>query len=292
MSSLIPLLLVSFSLTAVPEAEDYFKITVVDQDTGGGVPLVELRTVNNIRFYTDSAGVVAFYEPGLMNTRVFFHVKSHGYEFKKDKFEYAGTRIAITPGGSVELKIKRTNIAQRIYRMTGAGIYRDSVLVGDLPPTQQPLLNAQVLGSDSVVNAVSRDKIYWFWGDTNRPSYPLGTFHVPGAISELPASGGLDPDVGVNLNYFIGKEGFVKPTAQLPGKGPTWINGLVNVKGSQGKECLLAMYVKIKPPLTTYERGIIEFNDQTQQFGSQIKIPLDAPLYPTGHPLKHSENGV
>ena len=44
---------------------------------------MELQTTNNIRHYTDSHGVVAFHEPGLMNRRVFFAVKSHGYEFPK-----------------------------------------------------------------------------------------------------------------------------------------------------------------------------------------------------------------
>lgn len=46
---------------------DYFKIQVVDRQSGRGVPLVELRTVNNIRCFTDSNGIVAFYEPGLMD---------------------------------------------------------------------------------------------------------------------------------------------------------------------------------------------------------------------------------
>src|SRR5262249_29623902 len=67
-----------------PQASKYFKITVVDEDTGRGVPLVELRTVNNITLYTDSNGVAAFHEPGLMDQTVFFHVKSHGYEYPKD----------------------------------------------------------------------------------------------------------------------------------------------------------------------------------------------------------------
>ncbi|MHC4559345.1 MAG: hypothetical protein ACYTFW_22820, partial [Planctomycetota bacterium] len=44
----------------------YFKIQVEDRQTGRGVPLVELRTVNNIRYFTDSNGIVAFFEPGLM----------------------------------------------------------------------------------------------------------------------------------------------------------------------------------------------------------------------------------
>ena len=52
--------------------QDYFRINVVDSKTGRGVPLVELKTVNDIRYYTDSAGTVAFHEPGLMNQTVFF----------------------------------------------------------------------------------------------------------------------------------------------------------------------------------------------------------------------------
>src|SRR5262249_47777809 len=149
-----------------------FAITVVDEETGRGVPLVELQTVNNIRYYTDSNGVVAFDEPGLMNQTVFFHIKSHGYEFPKDGFGYRGQALAVAPGGKAELKIKRLNVAERLYRMTGAGIYRDSLLVGRAVPTRQPVLNGQVLGSDSVVNTLYRGKIYWFWGDTNRPGYP------------------------------------------------------------------------------------------------------------------------
>ncbi len=292
MFSILTILVASVAITASPQSDDYFKIHVVDEDTGRGVPLVELRTVNNIRFYTDSAGVVAFHEPGLMNSRVFFHVSSHGYEFAKDGFGYAGTRLQVTPGGSAVLKIRRINVAERLYRMTGAGIYRDSVLVGDKPPTEQPLLNGLVFGSDSVVNAVYRGRIYWFWGDTNKPSYPLGNFHVPGATSVLPADGGLDPNVGVNLEYFVGKDGFGKPVAQMPGKGPTWIDGVVTVKDRDGRERLFAKYVKIKPPMVTYERGLIEFDDEQQQFGGRMPIPLDAPLQPAGHPLKRVEDGI
>ena len=48
-------------------AEDYFQIRIVDEATGRGVPLVEVTTVNGIRQWTDSAGIVAFHEPGLMN---------------------------------------------------------------------------------------------------------------------------------------------------------------------------------------------------------------------------------
>jgi len=38
----------------------YFKIAVVDEETGRGVPLVELRTTSELRLYTDSNGLIAF----------------------------------------------------------------------------------------------------------------------------------------------------------------------------------------------------------------------------------------
>src|SRR5439155_23265809 len=141
-------------LAADAAAGNYFTITVVDSQTGRGVPLVELRTVHNVRYYTDSNGVVAFHEPGLMGQTVFFHVQSHGYEFPKDGFGFRGKTLEVTEGGSAVLRIKRLNVAERLYRVTGGGIYADTVLVGDKPSLQEPLLNGQVLGSDSVVNAV------------------------------------------------------------------------------------------------------------------------------------------
>ncbi|MBM83423.1 MAG: hypothetical protein CMJ78_22930 [Planctomycetaceae bacterium] len=283
-------LMTVFGFISVSIAGDHFAIQVVDKDTGRGVPLVELKTVNNVRYYTDSAGFVAFNEPGLMDRSVFFHVKSHGYQYPKDGFGYRGTRLKVTAGGRATLKIERLNIAQRLYRITGAGIYRDSLLLGKPTPIRQPVLNGQVFGSDSVVNAVYKGKLYWFWGDTNRPSYPLGNFHVPGAISSLQSDGGLDPSVGVNLSYFVDERGFAKPTAKLPGKGPTWINGLVTIKDPDG-ERLFATYVKVKPPLTIYEKGLAEFNDEKKQFDRVIQFDMKAPLFPTGHPLLRNDEG-
>ena len=284
-------LLVSASSAAAAPA-DYFKITVIDADNGRGVPLVELRTVNNIRHVTDSNGVVAFREPGLMGKSVFFHVRSHGYEFPKDGFGYRGRRLSVKAGGSAVLKIKRINIAERLYRVTGAGIYRDSVLTGVKVPIKNAVLNARVLGQDSVVNAVYKGRIHWFWGDTNRPGYPLGNFHVPGATSLLPGKGGLDPERGVDLKYFVGKDGFARPTAQMPGKGPTWIGGLVVLKDGTGSERLFAQYVKVAKGMRVYEKGLVEFKDAKQRFEKVRKLDLKAPAAPGGHPFLHKVNGV
>jgi hypothetical protein len=281
-----------FAADAAPRADKYFLITVVDEQTGRGVPLVELRTTNNLRYYTDSNGVVAFHEPGLMDQTVFFHVQSHGYEFPKDGFGFRGEALRVTEGGSAKLAIKRLNIAERLYRVTGAGIYADSVLVGEKPPIRQPLLNAQVMGSDSVVNAVYRGKLYWFWGDTNRPAYPLGNFDVPGATSALPNDGSLDPEVGVDLSYFVDKEGFAKPVARMPGEGPTWIGGATVLRDPARGERLFACYVKIKPPMETYERGLVEWDDEKNEFLKLVAFDLKSPLYPVGHSFHRTEDGI
>ena len=39
-----------------PVAKPYLGIQIIDRATGRGVPLVELRTVNDISFFTDSSG--------------------------------------------------------------------------------------------------------------------------------------------------------------------------------------------------------------------------------------------
>ncbi|APW59373.1 hypothetical protein [Paludisphaera borealis] len=265
-----------------------FRIEVVDDETGRGVPLVELRTVNQIRYVTDSNGVVAFDEPGLMGLKVFFSVKSHGYEFAKDGFGIAGAAIDVRPGGEARLKIKRVNVARRLFRVTGAGIYRDSLLTGVPIPIREPVLDGQVLGQDSVLNAVYQGKIHWFWGDTNRPGYPLGNFHSPGAVSDLPGKGGLDPAKGVDLTYFVDDKGFARPTCNMPGEGPTWITGLVVLTDDQGRERMFANYAKVKPPMTIYERGIVEFDPKTQTFEKRAQFAAEKTLHPAGGPGGHT----
>src|SRR5262249_28206275 len=213
-----------------------FRIQVVEAGTGRGVPLVELKTVNQIRYYTDSNGIVAFDEPGLFNQKVYFSIRSHGYEADKDAFGYRGASFLITDGGSAQVVVHRLNIARRLYRVTGEGIYRDSMLTGDKVPLREPLLDGEVFGQDSVLNAVYQGKIYWFWGDTNRPDYLLGNFHVPGATSLLPGRGGLEPEMGVDLTYFVDDKGFARPTAVMPGEGPTWLSGLTVLADASGRE--------------------------------------------------------
>ncbi len=280
---------------AVQPRPRVFRIHVVEEGTGRGVPLVELKTVNQIRYVTDSNGIVAFDEPGLLDRKVFFHVASHGYELDKDTFGFRGKALDVTPGGSADIVIRRVNIARRLYRVTGAGIYRDSVITGDKVPIREPLLNARVLGQDSVVNAVFGGKIHWFWGDTNRPDYPLGNFHVPGAISELPGHGGIEPEFGIDLHYFVDDNGFARPTAAMPGDGPTWISGLIVLKDRESHERMFASYVKIRNMLEVYQRGLVEFNPLTKRFEKVMQFPEPkafAGEYPDGHPFLWKDQGT
>src|SRR4051812_48874512 len=82
-----------------------FRIQVVDEETGRGVPLVELRTVNQVRFVTDSNGIAAFDEPGLFGHKVYFSISSHGHEARKDSFGFQGKTLEITEGGSARIAI-------------------------------------------------------------------------------------------------------------------------------------------------------------------------------------------
>src|SRR5262245_55882698 len=88
----------ALGLSAEPAQVKPFKITVVDAQTGRGVPLVELRTVNQARYVTDSNGIVAIRDPELMGQSVFFSVKSHGYEFPKDGFGFRGKALDVREG--------------------------------------------------------------------------------------------------------------------------------------------------------------------------------------------------
>ncbi len=285
-------LFVMLVVESASAADSVFAVRVVDDQSGRGVPLVELKTVANQRFVTDSAGLIAIREAELLEQTVFFHVSSHGYEFPKDGFGFRGQQIKVEPGGETTLKIKRLNIAERLYRVTGAGIYADSVLLGEKPPIKQPLINAQVSGSDSVVTANYRGKLYWFWGDTNRLRYPLGLYHVPGATSRLLSDGGLDPAFGVNLDYFVGDDGFAKATCKMPGDGPTWIGGLSVLSDAGGRERLCCSYVKVRGLLDVYERGLAEFDNERQEFVHLQRFDKDVPLYPDGHPVRHKVDGV
>lgn len=276
-----------------PAATPFFRIVVKDRATGRPVPLIELETTYHAKYVTDNAGVVAFYEPGLMGKEVWFHVSGHGYEHPEDFFGYRGAKLTPTSNGSATILVDRVNIAERMYRVTGVGRYRESRLLGDQVPLAEPDISGLVVGQDSAHALPYQGKIYWFWGDTSRPSYPLGNFKTAGATSELPANGGLPGQVGVDLNYFVDSSGFAREMAPVAGNGVVWIEAVQTAPDAQGRERMFAHFERREGLGAVLQQGVLVWNDSTNTFEVAVNLPLDELRHPRGwQPFKHVDQGV
>lgn len=274
-------------LRAAEPSPGWFEIHCVDAATGRDVPLVEVETVNHLRYVSDNRGRIAFAEPGFEGRETFFHVRSHGYSYPKDGFGYAGVRLTPRAGRQAEIKLTRVNLAERLYRITGAGRLRDSFLLGQVDAAANETRGG-VLGQDSIQAARYRDRLYWFWGDTDRQSYPLGHFRTAGATSALPGAGGLRPGEGIGLEYFVGKEGFSRPMMPLPERpeGVIWIDGLVVVPDAAGRERLVCHYSRRKGLEQQLEHGLAVFNDEKVRFEPARQLPdTEAWRLLQGHPV-------
>jgi hypothetical protein len=274
-------------------APRYFEIHVVDAETGRGIPLVELETVDHVRQVTDNAGRIAYFEPGHAGQTIFFTIHAPGYHVPKDGFGFEGIRLVIEPGKSHAIPLKRVNLAERLYRCTGAGLYRDTVLLGHTSPLREPLGAGKVAGQDSVFALPYRGKLRWFWGDTLRLSYPLGHFRMAGAVSEMPEQGGLDPATGIDFNYFTGEDGFSRPMAELPAKeGVVWLDGFCTVPDAEGNETLVAHFSRRPGLADMYEQGLMRYNDGRDMFERVTTLSLDETWrFVRDHPVTIKESG-
>lgn len=264
--------------------DKYFGIHVVDAATGRGVPLVELRTTSEVRYITDSAGWIAFDDPAWIGKKLWFSLTSHGYELLADGFGFRG--VALTPelGKTAEVKVTRLNVAERLYRLTGEGIYRDSILLGKPVALKQPLLNGRVVGQDSALMVPYKGKLYWFWGDTARPEYPLGHFGTAGATSSRTDN----PDQAINLTYFTDATGFSRPLLPSSKPGPIWVTGVAVVE--EGTK-LICFYSRMKSLGECVERGLALFDDAKQLFVPIASFDAAKPSPLSGHPFLATANG-
>ncbi len=300
MSPLIPaiaaLLLPVCAQPPVPRASrDPFEIRIVDEATGRGVPLAEVETVNHLRFVTDNAGRIAFCEPGLMGEEVFFHVRSHGYEHEKDAFGYAGVKLRAIQGSSAEIRLRRVNVAERLYRITGEGLYRDSVILGRPVPLRDPICRGRVAGQDSTSALVYQNRIWWFWGDTLRMSYPLGHFWMAAATSALPAPGGLPVDRGIDLTYLTDGDGFSRPVCRLGvPTGLIWSDAFMTLPDAEGRDRLVCHFAHMKSLETMLGHGVAVWNDEQGEFERLSDLPLAESwrFPPQAHPLRHEADGA
>ena len=261
-------------------------IEVVEKGSGWPVPLVELRTTHNVRFVTDNAGVIAFDLPELMGRRTWFDVRGDGYEVPKDGFGGQGVQLTPQPGKTLKVEVRRTIVARRLGRLTGAGLFAESQKVG----REMAWRESGVFGSDSVLGTVHGNRIFWAWGDTTLPDYWLGIFDTSSATTSLFPLSSLEPPLRVTFNYFCDPSGRPRGVAKLPGSGPTWLSAYVSLPDKAGKPHLVATYAKIKPPLETYECGLCVWDEQKAEFQRQRVLwtrsdpPSQRRTAPGGHP--------
>lgn len=284
---------------AAPETNSgWAEIRVTDAATGRGIPLVELESVNSIRYVTDNMGRVAFNEPGLLGRELFFTVRSHGYEMKKDGFGFAGLRITPRVGQVAEIKLTRRNLAERLCRLTGEGLYRDTLLLGHKPPQPPSPHPGRVAGQDSIQAAVYGGKVYCFWGDTLRMEYPLGIFRMAGATMRVPDPNDAttDPIHGISYDYFVDpKSGFARNMMPLPERpeGVVWIFGVCTVPDAKGVQRLVGHYSRRKGLVDEYEQGVAVFDDEKAIFQSAKQVPLtETWRHPSGNPIPYEADGT
>ena len=130
---------------------------------------------------------------------MFFRVTSDGYinAFNLPGSPDAGVLLATRAGGQATVYLNRTQPAERLYRLTGGGLYRDTILVGGAAPVKEPLLSsAGVLGQDSLVAVAFGNRSFWLFGDTECPAGPRSTdcqhygMFTTGATAPLMGPGG------------------------------------------------------------------------------------------------------
>ena len=219
------------------------EIEVIDRKTGWPVPMIEIETTNQLKFVSDNSGRIAFDAPELMGTSTWLHVRGHGYSVPKDGFGYRGVRVKPEAGEKIQIVVDRDQLAMRLGRLTGAGIYAESQKLG----YELDWKESGVMGCDSVQNATHLGARFWAWGDTNLPAYPLGRFHMTGASTSLSEPLPVSPPVRVAYQYFRGSDSLPRNLAEFTGDGPTWLTGLVSIPAKEGIDKLVACYSKIRP---------------------------------------------
>lgn len=263
------------------------RIEVVEQGSGWPVPGVELRTVHGVRFVSDNAGVIAFDLPELLGQETWFTVSGHGYGVKADGFGYKGVRLRPESGQKLTITVERRILAQRLGRLTGAGLFAESQKVGE----HLAWRDGPVQGCDSIVHARFEGKQFWFWGDTNLAKYPLGIFNVSAATTAdfVPPA---RPPLQVRFDYFRNAQGAARGVADVPGDGPTWIWGAATLKDAQGREHLVASAVKVRGNMEAYRWDLVEWDRSAEKFLPVLTFwtksaeQPKAPKVPDGHALK------
>ncbi len=238
------------------------RIEVVEKGSGWPVPLVELRTTHHLRMVTDNAGNIACDAPELMGRETWFDVIGHGYEVPRDGFGARGVRLTPEPGKTLRVEVARTIVARRLGRLTGSGIFAESQKLG----RELEWRDAGVSGCDSVQTAMHRGRLFWAWGDTMLPRYPLGIYDMTGATTAVQPLASFQPPLRLRFDLFTDAQGAPRGIAKMPGSGPTWVSGCASLPDASGATRLVGSYIKVRNHLEAYESGLCVWDDERENF--------------------------
>jgi hypothetical protein len=267
------------------------RIEIVEKGSGWPVPLVELRTTHEQRFVSDNAGVIACDLPELFHRETWFEVRGHGYGVRPDGFGYRGVRLVPKPGETVRIEVERSILARRLGRLTGSGLFAECQKLGQ----ESDWRDGPIVGCDSIQTTVYQGRKFWLWGDTTVQRYPLGIFHASAATTPLKPLDQFRPPLRLQFDYFCDAQGQARGVAVMPGEGPTWVTAVVSLPDKSGRQRLVGTYMKVKPPLEAYQRGLCLWDDEAKEF-RQHKVlwtksdatPKEPPV-PHGHPAFWSD---
>jgi hypothetical protein len=274
----------------VPPPASCFGVLAIDRLTRRGVPLVVMTTAEET-FVTDSQGFVADCRPDHAGQAVTFTVSSDGYSLA------SGSATLQVAGGQVTtLELDRQNLAERLYRVTGEGIYRDSILLGLTTPLAHPVIDSLVMGEGLAGETIFKGEVFWVWNDAFGPSRSVGGPRVAGAVSPMMGQlGALDPQLGVNAEYFTAADGFAKAVIDdpAPTSTPIEVTSLLAVSAVGEQERLFAVYAKLGADLSVASRGLAEFNTTKQLFvPGTLSYAVDDAVIPDGEPILFNQAGV
>lgn len=244
--------------------------------------MVTLETSNRITLVTDSAGWAAFDEPGLTGRKVFFAVRSPGYACAENHAGTPGVTLETKSGGTGEVKVMRLSIAERVYRVTGQGIYREATQLGVEVPLPRPNLNGRQVSHGAESVTVLKNRFFWLWNDVQDagPARPFPS--IGAATSELPNKGGLDLSLGVHFEYLE-----AGPLFKSDAAGRVQIEGVVAVKNAAGEDRLVGHYSRFRPDGAREEHGIAEYNEDERAFEPVTSLGEEfAWQCPRGHAVR------
>lgn len=290
MSGLCWFCFIGVLLSSVSSCGAEFGIHVVDESNGRGIPMATVRLANGATHLTDSAGWVRIDEPGLMHRKLRIEVNSPGYGLAAEDSDSNSLLVQLAASGDAVIKLVRLDIAERAYRITGAGIYRDSELLGREVPLPSGSFSSGLLSASGTQRITLGKKVLWCWRDALLSHERIPSLGVVGAFSQIPDSGGLDPTQGVHFSYLPTGSDQVESLLIAEEPGIMWIEGLASVQDENGADAVVAHYVRQGSKGERAEHGIALWTEE-QRFERIVVLGEEYEWqFPSGQAVRQRTN--